>query len=67
MTKTLELRRHAGIKQMRPQLRQEQLFQVINEYLQNLGLIQQSFNTKKKPAVHKLELTVRSLNLQRTP
>lgn len=65
--KTIQLRQHAGVKQRPRQIRQEQLFQVINEYLQNLGLIQQSFTMKKNPVVHKLELTVRSLNLQRTP
>jgi hypothetical protein len=53
------------------QLRQEQLFMVISEYLQNLGVIQKSFSAGigigKNPHVRKLELTVRSLNLQRLP
>ncbi len=49
------------------QIRQEQLFQAINEYLQNMGVIEKSFNSTKNPNVRKLELTVRSLNLQRLP
>lgn len=48
-------------------IRQEQLFQAINEYLQNAGLIQRSLETADSPDVRKLELTVRSLNLQRQP
>ena len=48
-----------------PQIRQQQLFQAINEYLQNFGLIQHAMDANKSPAVRKLELVVRSLNLQR--
>jgi len=49
------------------QIRQKQLFEAISEYLQNTGLIQKSFETVNNPDVRKLELTVRSLNLQRLP
>jgi len=49
------------------QFRNQQLFQAINEYLQNAGLMQRSFAPIKTPQVRKLELVVRSLNLQRLP
>ncbi len=61
-------------------LRQQQLFQAISEYLQNNGLIQNALANGKSSSVRKLELrrdavlkqrrlelTVRSLNLQRVP
>lgn len=61
-------------------LRQQQLFQAISEYLQNTGLIQNALANGKSSSVRKLELrrdavlkqrrlelTVRSLNLQRIP
>lgn len=61
-------------------LRQQQLFQAISEYLQNTGLIQNALANGKSSSVRKLELrrdavlkqrrlelTVRSLNLQRVP
>lgn len=47
--------------------RQQQLFQAISEYLQNAGLIQSALETGRPSSVRKLELTVRSLNLQRQP
>ncbi len=50
-----------------PQLRQQQLYQAIQDYLQNLGLVENSFKGRKHSSVHKLELKVRSLNLQRLP
>ncbi|MFO0781243.1 MAG: hypothetical protein U0519_05205 [Candidatus Gracilibacteria bacterium] len=48
-------------------IREEQLFEVIGKYLENAGLIQRSFQPLEKTAIRKLELAVRSLNLQRQP
>lgn len=48
-------------------LRQKQLFQAISEYLENAGLVQNAIAHGRTSSVRKLELTVRSLNLQRLP
>ena len=69
-TNDLQLNFHSMTKrslQIRPQTQKAQLFQAINAYLQDLGFIENSFNPNKNPSVHQLELTVRSLNLQRLP
>ena len=57
---------HTNMTKRPPFIPQKQLFQAINEYLQNLGM-GQSFNQEKSPNVRQLELAVRSLNLQRQP
>lgn len=47
--------------------REDQLFEAIGKYLESAGLIQRSFQPIEKTAIRKLELAVRSLNLQRLP
>jgi len=44
----------------------QQLLQFIQDYLENFNPAQ-SFNAQKAPNIRKLELAVRSLNLQRLP